>query len=420
MTDCIAVILGGGAGSRLFPLTLLRSKPAVPLAGKYRLIDVPVSNCINSNINKIFVLTQFNSASLNRHLAHTYRFDNYRRGFVTVMAAEQTQRSANWFQGTADAVRQCIPHISIYRQKHVLILSGDQLYSMDYRKILDHHASSDAVVTVATIPVTAEEASGFGILKTDEHQEITEFHEKPQDLTGKFSMVSEAMEAAGRVYLASMGIYVFNSEVLFNALDRHPNDHDFGKQILPRAIEKVKVVSYPYEGYWSDIGTIRSYYDASLMLAEPQPGFTLYNPNMRLYTNARMLAPAKISGATLTDSLVSEGSVIGNSSIDQSVIGIRSHIGDHTTIRSSVLLGADYYPWHGKASRERVEGPEQPGVGDHTFIEGTIVDKNVRIGNKCIIRNKEGVQEHDGENFYIRDGVVVIPKNVTIPDETVI
>ena len=414
------MILGGGAGSRLFPLTLLRSKPAVPLAGKYRLIDVPVSNCINSDINKIFVLTQFNSASLNRHLAHTYLFDNYRRGFVTVMAAEQTQRSAKWFQGTADAVRQCIPHVSIYRQKYVLILSGDQLYSMDYRKLIDHHASNEAEVTVATIPVTAEEASGFGILKTDEDQTITEFYEKPTDLEGKSSRVSESMKDAGRTFLASMGIYVFNSDLLFRTLDEYPDDHDFGKQILPRAIRKEKVVSYPFEGYWSDIGTIRSYYDASLLLTETQTGFNIYNPEMRLYTNARMLGPTKISGAKLTDSLVSEGSMIGNSSISRSVVGIRSYIGNHTTIRDSVLLGADYYPWHGSEFRERVEGPEHPGVGDHTLIEGTIVDKNVRIGNHCIIRNQEGVQEHDGENFYIRDRIVVIPKNVTISDETVI
>lgn len=420
MIDCVAIILGGGAGSRLFPLTLLRSKPAVPLAGKYRLIDVPVSNCINSNINKIFVLTQFNSASLNRHLAHTYRFDHYRRGFVTVMAAEQTQRSAHWFQGTADAVRQSIPHVSIYHQKHVLILSGDQLYSMDYQAILAHHAAHDAAVTVATIPVTAEDAPGFGILKTNEDHQITEFYEKPQDLTGKSSPVSESMRAEGKNYLASMGIYVFNSELLFKVLDQQPDDHDFGKQIIPRAIDKVKVINYPFEGYWSDIGTIRSYYEASLMLAEPKPGFNIYNPNMRLYTNARMLAPAKLSGAKLTDSLVSEGSMIGNSEVTRSVIGIRSCIGDNATIRDSVLLGADYYPWHSQASRERVEGPEQPGVGNHSFIEGTIIDKNVQIGSHCIIRNKEGVQEHDGENYYIRDGIVVIPKNVTISDETII
>ena len=420
MFDCIAIILGGGTGSRLFPLTLLRSKPAVPLAGKYRLIDVPVSNCINSNINKIFVLTQFNSASLNRHLVHTYQFDNYRRGFVTVMAAEQTQRSADWFQGTADAVRQCIPHVSIYRQKYVLILSGDQLYTMDYNKIMAHHIENEADVTIATIPVKAEQAPGFGILKTGIDHQITEFHEKPRDLANKSSVVSESMNAEKRVYLASMGIYVFNSDLLFQTLDEYPNDHDFGKQIIPRAINKKTVISYPFEGYWSDIGTIRSYYDASLMLTQPEPGFSLYNPDMRLYTNARMLAPAKISGAKLTDSLISEGSVIGNSTITRSVIGIRSCIGNHTTIRDSVLLGADYYPWHIVTSRERMEGPEQPGVGDHTFIEGTIIDKNVRIGNKCIIRNKESVQEHDGKNFYIRDGIVVIPKNVTILDETVI
>jgi len=420
MRDCIAIIMGGGAGSRLFPLTLLRSKPAVPLAGKYRLIDVPVSNCINSNINKIFVLTQFNSASLNRHLAHTYRFDNYRRGFVTVMAAEQTQRSANWFQGTADAVRQSIPHVSIYRQKYVLILSGDQLYSMDYQKMIETHVQNEAAVTVATIPVTAEEASGLGILKTNQDDQITEFYEKPKDLTGKTSLVTDEMKAEGREYLASMGIYVFNSKLLFEALDMYPNDHDFGKQIIPRAIQKAKVMSYSFNGYWSDIGTIRSYYEASLMLTEPQPGFNIYNPNMRLYTNARMLGPAKMSGTNLTDSLISEGSMVGESTITRSVIGIRSFIGNHTQIQDSVILGADYYPWHSLETRERVEGPQQPGVGDHTYIEGAIIDKNVKIGNRCIIRNKEGVQEHDGENFFIRDGIVVIPKNVTIPDETVI
>ncbi len=420
MTDCAAIILGGGTGSRLFPLTLLRSKPAVPLAGKYRLIDVPVSNCINSGISKIFVLTQFNSASLNRHLAHTYRFDDYRRGFVTVLAAEQTQKSANWFQGTADAVRQSIPHVAVYRNEHVLILSGDQLYSMDYGKLLATHVDSNATVTVATIPVTAEEAPAFGILKTDENQRITEFHEKPQDLTGKESPVSASMKAAGREYLASMGIYMFSSELLFKILNEEPEHHDFGKQIIPHVIKKKRVVSYPFEGYWSDIGTIRSYYDASLMLADLQPGYNLYNPAMRLYTHARMLAPAKISGAKLTDSLVSEGCVIGKSEITGSVIGIRTQIGDHTTIRDSVLLGADYYPWHGTEIRERVEGPERPGIGDHTVIEGAIVDKNVAIGSRCIIRNTEGVQEHDGDDLYIRDGVVVIPKNVTIPDETVI
>ena len=420
MDDSIALILGGGAGSRLFPLTQLRSKPAVPLAGKYRLIDVPVSNCINSMLYRIFVLTQFNSASLNRHLARTYRFDKYRRGFVTIMAAEQTRTSLSWFQGTADAVRQSIPHFTVYRHKHVLILSGDQLYAMDYSGLVAHHEKHDAAVTVASIPVTAEQAGSFGILKTDEDDRITEFHEKPGDLTGKSSPVSPEMADAGRTYLASMGIYVFDSDKLCDILDAYPDDHDFGKQVIPRAIENMNVVSYPFDGYWSDIGTIHSFYEANLMLAGNEPGFSIYNPRMRMYTNARMLAPAKLIGAQVTESLVSEGSIIGSSTIEHSVIGIRSFIGSGATIKASIIMGADYYPWHGRELRERVEGPQHPGIGDNTHIEGAIVDKNVRIGHNCIIRNTESVQEHDAENFHIRDGIVVIPKNAEIPDNTVI
>ena len=420
MDDCIALILGGGAGSRLFPLTLLRSKPAVPVAGKYRLIDVPVSNCINSQLYRIFVLTQFNSASLNRHLARTYLFDKYRRGFVTVMAAEQTRTSLSWFQGTADAVRQSIPHFTVYRHKHVVILSGDQLYAMDYSKLVAHHKRHGAAVTVASIPVTAEDATSFGILKTDDNHRITEFYEKPQDLTGKDSPVSEAMAASGRNYLASMGIYVFDSKQLCDILDANPDDHDFGKQVIPHAIENAQVVSYPYEGYWSDIGTIGSFYEANLMLAANEPGYNIYNPKMRLYTNARMLAPAKFNGAAVNESLVSEGSIIGNSTVDHSVIGIRSFIGNGSTIKNSIIMGADYYPWHGRELRERVEGPEHPGIGNNTYIDGAIIDKNVRIGNNCIIRNTEGVQDHDADNFHIRDNIVVIPKNAEVPDGTVI
>ncbi|MDE2732039.1 MAG: glucose-1-phosphate adenylyltransferase [Bacteroidota bacterium] len=420
MDDSIALILGGGTGSRLFPLTHVRSKPAVPLAGKYRLIDVPVSNCINSMLYRIFVLTQFNSASLNRHLARTYLFDKYRRGFVTIMAAEQTRTSLSWFQGTADAVRQSIPHFTVYRHKKVLILSGDQLYAMDYSRLVAHHEKHKAAVTVASIPVTAEQAGSFGILKTDDNHQITEFHEKPGDLTGKSSPVSPEMAAEGRTYLASMGIYVFNSDELCDILDAHPDDHDFGKQVIPRAIKNMKVVSYPFEGYWSDIGTIDSFYEANLMLAGNEPGFNIYNPRMRMYTNARMLAPAKLIGAQVTESLVSEGSIIGRSTIEHSVIGIRSFIGSGATIRDSIIMGADYYPWHGRQLRERVEGPQHPGIGDYTHIEGAIVDKNVRIGNNCIIRNTEGVQEHDAGNFHIRDRIVVIPKNAEIPDNTVI
>ena len=420
MDDCIALILGGGAGTRLFPLTQPRSKPAVPLAGKYRLIDVPISNCINSKLYKIFVLTQFNSASLNGHLARTYLFDKYRRGFVTVMAAEQTRTSLSWFQGTADAVRQSIGHFTVYRHKHILILSGDQLYGMDYSDLVAHHKKHNAAVTVASIPVTATEASSFGILKMSEDHRITEFYEKPKDLTGKESPVSPAMAECGRIYLASMGIYVFDSQLLCQILDARPNDHDFGKQIIPHAIEDMRVVSYPFTGYWSDIGTIRSFYEANLMLAGGESGFSIYDPKMRLYTNARMLAPAKMINARVSDSLVSEGCIIQDSTIDHSVIGIRSFIGRGTTIKNSIIMGVDYYPWHGGELRERVEGPDQPGIADDTYIEGAIVDKNVRIGRGCIIRNTEGVQEHDGSNFYIRDGIVVIPKNAEIPDGTII
>ena len=419
MDDCIALILGGGVGSRLFPLTQVRAKPAVPLAGKYRLIDVPVSNCINSGVDKIFVLTQFNSASLNSHMA-TYRFDRYRRGFVTVMAAEQTRTSSEWFQGTADAVRQSIPHFSVYRHEHVLILSGDQLYTMDYRKLMAHHRAHSAAVTVATIPVSRAEAPQFGILKTDDKNRITEFHEKPQDLAGKESPVPKAMAEAGRTYLASMGIYVFDSQRLRSTLDSRPNDHDFGKQIIPDAIGRLNVVSYPFTDYWSDIGTIRSFFDANLMLTGATPQFDLRNVAMPLYTNARMLAPAVIEDAHVTRSLVSEGSIVGHSRIADSIIGIRSLIGSGTRIRRSIIMGADDYPLHSHDTRLHIDGPSEPGIGDQAIIEGAIVDKNVRIGKGSVIKNTRGVQNMDGEGYYIRDGIVVVPKNVAIPAGTII
>lgn len=422
MKDMIAVILGGGAGTRLHPLTLHRSKPAVPLAGKYRLIDIPVSNCINSGINRIFVLTQFNSASLNRHVGNTYQFDRFRRGFVTILAAEQTPSSTDWFQGTADAVRRCLPHLEVHRHSHVLILSGDQLYSMDYRKLFNHHKATGADITIATIPVTGPEASAFGILKTNADGVITEFHEKPgqDELEGKDSPVSEEMERQGRKYLASMGIYIFNDETMREALGVQPDEHDFGKEVIPRAIKTRRVMSYPFTDYWSDIGTIGSFYEANLMLASQYPAFDIYNPEMPIYTNARMLPPAKIQGSEIMESLIAEASVIINSRIEQSVIGIRSFIGNNVTIRRSIILGADYYPWHDSATRDPVAGPRHPGVAEDSFIEGAIIDRNVSIGKRCRIQNSEGVQEGEGEHFYIRDGVVVIPKNAAVPDDIVI
>lgn len=422
MDQLLAVILGGGAGSRLYPLTMHRAKPAVPLGGKYRLIDIPVSNCINSSINRIFVLTQYNSASLNRHIARTYQFDRFREGFVTIIAAEQTPESKDWFQGTADAVRRSMPHLKPYRHSHVLILSGDQLYTMDYRELLAYHQGHDAEVTLATIPVRAEEASAFGILKTDAKGVVTEFHEKPaqDDLEGKDSPVSDAMESEGRVYLASMGMYVFNRGLLQEMLEADPDDHDFGHEIIPKAIKARRVLSYPFEGYWSDVGTVRSFFDANLMLAKHFPEYDIYNPSAPLYTNARILPPAKIVSSYLQESLIGEASVVINSQISNSVIGIRSFIGNNTTIKNTVFMGADYYPWHDPGLRDPVEGPDRPGVGEESYIEGAIVDRNVSIGKRCIIKNRDNITEGEGESFFIRDGIVVIPKNVHIPDDTII
>ena len=422
MNDTLAIVLGGGAGSRLFPLTGHRAKPAVPLAGKYRLVDVPISNCLNSGLDRIFVLTQFNSASLNRHVAQAYRFDRFGGGFVTILAAEQTPSSKAWYQGTADAVRQSLPHINSHTHDYVIILSGDQLYSMDYRAMLAHHRAHGADLTVATIPVTADDAPGFGILKTDAEHTITEFHEKPphDELDGKESPVSAEMEGAGRVYLASMGIYIFNSTVLKDMLDANPEDHDFGKKIIPEAIGERRVVSYPFEGYWSDIGTIRSFFDANLMLAQPEPPFNLYDPAMPLFTNARMLAPAKVEHAIVRNAIISEGCVIVGAEVSDSVIGIRSVIGRGSTIRRAVLMGSDYYPWHDTQVREPVDGPKQPGIGANTFIENAIIDRNASVGNDCMITNRDNVEEGEGPGFYIRDHIVVIEKNAEIHDGTVI
>jgi glucose-1-phosphate adenylyltransferase len=418
----LAIILGGGAGTRLYPLTKHRAKPAVPLAGKYRLVDVPISNCINSDVNRIFVLTQFNSASLNRHISRTYTFDRFRSGFVNIIAAEQTPSTDQWFQGTADAVRRSMPHYGAYPHSHVLILSGDQLYTMDYQEMLAHHEANDADVTIATIPVTADHAPAFGILKSDDNEVITEFHEKPprDQLEGKDSPVSPEMEAAGRIYLASMGIYIFGKDVLQEMLDANPEDHDFGKEIIPAAIESRRVLSYPFEDYWSDIGTIRSFFDANLMLGQRKPEFNLYDPDRPLYTNARMLPPAKVQSSYIQDSLISEGSVIVNSQISNSIIGIRSFIGNNTTIKNTVFMGADHYPWHPPEHRSNIQGPEHPGIDEESYIEGAIVDRNVSIGKRCIIKNRDNIQEGEGDNFYIRDGIVVLPKNVRIDDDTII
>lgn len=417
------MILGGGAGSRLYPLTYRRAKPAVPLAGRYRLIDIPISNCINSEINRIFVLTQFNSASLNKHIQRAYRFDRFGSGFVNVLAAEQTPISKDWFQGTADAVRRVLMHIKGHRHSHVLILSGDQLYSMDYSKMFQHHIDNNADITIATIPVHANDAPGFGILKTDETEKITEFYEKPakDDLAGKESHVEETLRAQGRIYLASMGIYIFSKDLLSRMLEENVGMHDFGREIIPAAIKDHHVVSYPFDGYWSDIGTIRSFYEANIMLTQPRPPFNVYDPEMPLYTTVRTLPHAKISNSVIRNSIIAEASVIVESEIEDSVIGIRSFIGNNARVKSTVMMGADYYHWHDSGLREPSQGPDNPGIGEGSTIEGAIIDRNVSIGANCVIINKDHVQEGGDENkIFIRDGIIVITKNARIDDNTVI
>jgi glucose-1-phosphate adenylyltransferase len=422
MSQMLAVVLGGGAGTRLFPLTSDRAKPAVPLAGKYRLVDVPISNCINSGLDRIFVVTQYSSASLNNHVTRAYVFDRFRSGFVTILAAEQTLTSGGWYQGTADAVRQSIPHIRSFPHDKVIILSGDQLYRMDYRKMLAHHERLGADITVAVTPVTAEDAPGFGILKTDDHDRITEFHEKPplHELDGKESAVSPEMEAAGRLYLGSMGIYIFESNVLNDVLEENRDHHDFGKEIIPNAIRDRRVFGYPFTDYWNDIGTVRSFFETNIMLTKPKPEFDLYDTVLPLYTNARMLPPAKVTRSNITHAIIGEGSVIVDSEISDSVIGIRSYIEGGTRIHRTVTMGSDYYSWQDPEERSPVQGPACPGIGHGSRIEGAIVDRNAAIGRDCVIVNTGGVQEGEGPGFYIRDGIIAIVKNAEIPDGTVI
>jgi len=422
MHEVLAVILGGGAGTRLFPLTRDRAKPAVPLAGKYRLVDVPISNCLNSDVDRIFVVTQFNSASLNRHIARSYVFDRFSGGFVTILAAEQTMTSENWYQGTADAVRRTTLHLKSYPHEHVFILSGDQLYSMDYRVMLAHHVDHAAEITIAVTPVVADEAPAFGILKTDEHHRITEFYEKPkrEDLAGKESPVERDLAQSGRVYLASMGIYIFDANVLYDVLDARPNDHDFGKEIIPGTIHDRRVFAYPFTGYWNDIGTVRSFFDTNIMLAQPQPAFNLYESNMPLFTDAWTLPPAKVTRSVLQNTIIGEGSVIVDSEISNSVIGVRSFIDSGSRIDRTVFMGADYFRWEQSHHRRATHGPEFPGVGKDARVANAIVDKNASIGNRCVITNTQGIVEGSGPGFYIRDGIIVIPKNADIPDGTVI
>lgn len=419
MTDkTIAIILGGGQGTRLHPLTKHRSKPAVPIAGKYRLVDIPISNCLNSGIRKIFVLTQFNSASLNRHIKNTYNFDLFSHGFVDILAAEQTPKSHSWFQGTADAVRQSIHHLANHEYEHVLILSGDQLYQMDYDKLIKQHVEQGANISVATIPVNASDAQGFGIMKTDKEGEIDSFIEKPdaEELSKWSSETSDEMKAKGRNYLASMGIYVFNKKDLIRLFKENPEAVDFGKEIIPKAIDEgAKVISYPFSGYWTDIGTISSFFESNLALTETLPAFNLYDNERLIYTRARLLPASKLTGTSLQYVLISEGCIVEASRIERSVIGIRSRIGKGTTIENSIVMGNDHFATEEELSTQTNDRPLM-GIGQRCFISNAIVDKNVRIGNDVKIIGGSHLEDGKYDKYYVRDGIVIIPKSMVIPD----
>ena len=410
--NAIAVILGGGAGTRLQPLTQERAKPAVPLGGKYRLVDIPISNCINSDIRKIFLLTQFNSVSLHQHVQGAYRFDSFGDNFVRILAAQQTPDADSWYTGTADAVRKCMGYLKDERPDHVIILSGDQLYRMDCREMIEKHVASKAEVSIATKPVVRSEAFDLGIMAVDDKNWITEFAEKPGD-TPELTRLQAPMYD-DELFLASMGIYVFNFELLEKLLD---NDlTDFGKHIIPTAIKENKVASYIYDGYWKDIGTIGSFWEANLGLTDVVPEFTFYDANAPIYTNSRFLPPSKVNRCDIDRSLVTEGCIISGHRVRHSVVGVRAVVGEGTRVDDSVLMGADYYD----EQVPDVPGAPPIGIGRDCVITKAIIDKNARIGNGVTISPEGKADETTTDLYSIRDGVIVLPKNAIIPDGTVL
>lgn len=417
-TNIICLILGGGAGNRLYPLTEKRSKPAVPIGGKYRLIDIPISNCLNSDIRKMFILTQFNSASLNQHIKNTYTFDHFSDGFVDILAAEQTPNNQNWFGGTADAVRQSMIHLENHFYDHILILSGDQLYQMDYRYLLASHIEKKADVSIATIPVDAADATGFGIMKVQENSMINQFIEKPSahEVGHWKSALSTDHQEAGREYLASMGIYIFKKEALQQLFAEQPTALDFGKEIIPIAISGgYRVASYQFDGYWSDIGTIASFMKASLGLIEEIPRFNLFDNIDKVYSRPRGLPPAKTFKALLDHTLIADGAIIHNSSIERSIIGIRSRVEDGTNIRSTIVMGNDYYESLIQIAELRKSGTPLMGIGKNCQIENAIIDTNCRVGDHSIIKGGPSLEDIETVSYCIRGGIVVLKKNATIP-----
>ena len=431
MKRVLAIILGGGAGTRLYPLTKMRAKPAVPLAGKYRLIDIPISNCINSNINKMYVMTQFNSASLNRHLSQSFNLSaSFGQGFVEVLAAQQTPDSPSWFEGTADAVRKYQWLFQEWDVDEYLILSGDQLYRMDYSKFVEHHRASGADLTVAALPVDPAQAEAFGLMRTDDQGEIKEFKEKPKGDalksmavdTSRFGLSAE--EAQEKPYLASMGIYVFSRKTLFDLLDKNPDHKDFGKEVIPEALARGdKLKSYVFNDYWEDIGTIGAFYEANLALTkQPTPPFSFYDEKFPIYTRPRYLPPSKLVDVQVTDSIIGEGSILKACSIHHCVLGVRSRVEANAVVQETLVMGADYFESAEERALLRERGGIPLGVGEGTTVKTAILDKNARIGSNVTIINKDRVEEADraDQGFYIRNGIVVVVKNATIPDGTVI
>lgn len=415
--DTIAMILGGGRGTRIYPLTKLRAKPAVPIAGKYRLIDIPISNCINSGINRIFILTQFLTASLHRHVYDTYKFDIFSQGFIEILPAEQTLESTDWYQGTADAIRRQLRRLLSRNPEDVLILAGDHLYRMDYGEFIQFHRDSRADVTIAVLPVSAEDAPRYGILKTDSDGRIITFYEKPQseeELAGL-----ESRPGSERPYMGSMGIYVFRLDVLTRLLAEVSGD-DFGRHIIPAAIESTRVYAFPFEGYWEDIGTIAAFYNANLDLTLPNPPFDFYDPNRPIYTRPRFLPSSRIDKCHLEKAVVAEGCWLYEADIEECVIGLRSIVRPGSRLRYTVMMGADYYEDESRKAENRRLGRPNVGIGHNCTIERAIIDKNARIGDNVIIRSHKDDPDLEAENYVIRDGIVVIPKNAVIPSGTTI
>lgn len=426
MDNVISIILGGGRGTRLYPLTKERSKPAVPLAGKYRIIDIPISNCLNSDLNKIYVLTQFNSASLHRHITRAYKFDNFSKGFIEILAATQTIESMDWYQGTADAVRQNLRFFNQPNIDFALILSGDQLYRMNYQGFIKEHIRTNAEVTVSVIPIKREKVQHFGILKVDEQGRINDFVEKPKDekIIDSFSISTSALDRHGikaenRNLIASMGIYVFNIDVL-NEVLRETKKSDFGKEIIPDIIKKRRVFAYFFDGYWEDIGTIKSFYEANLELASATPSFDLFDEKAPIYTNPLFLPGSLINTSKITQSIIADGCSIRDSEIQHSVIGIRSIIGESTVIQNSIIMGADYYESESNIRSNLFKKIPNIGIGNNSRIKNAIIDKNVHIGENVTIENTGNVEQFDAENYMIRDSIVIIPKGGVIPSGTVI